>query len=123
MNSEHIEHITDTSFESDVLGSSLPYMLVFSAAWCAPCRALTPILAELAREQHGRLRIGKIDLDDSPAVASRLGVRAMPTVVLFRDGRERGRVLGLTQKRKLLALAELPTSTVNAAAIPAEAAR
>ena len=118
-----IEHIDDTNFETDVLGSGLPYLLVFSAAWCAPCRALTPIVDELAREHQGRVRVGKIDLDDSPEVGSRLGVRGLPTVVLFRDGQERGRVLGLTQKRRLLALAGLSASAVDAPALAAEPAR
>jgi thioredoxin 1 len=118
-----IEHITDTSFGSEVLGSDQPFLLVFSAAWCGPCKAFTPILTELAAEHAGRLRIGKIDLDDSPAVASQLGVRGVPTVVLFRCGQERGRLLGLNPKRKLLALVGLPASAVDPAPLVAEPAR
>ncbi|HMI90309.1 MAG TPA: thioredoxin domain-containing protein [Polyangiales bacterium] len=108
-----IEHVTDLSFETEVLGSSEPYLLDFSAVWCAPCRALAPILEEIAREQRGRLRVGKIDIDDSPVIAARLGVRGAPTVVLFRGGREHGRLLGLTSKRKLLELAELTGAPVQ----------
>jgi thioredoxin 1 len=108
-----IESITDLSFESEVLGSSQPYLLAFSAAWCAPCRALAPILEEIAREQRGGLRVGKIDIDDSPAVAARLGVRGAPTVVLFRGRSEQGRLLGLTSKRKLLALVGLDSARLQ----------
>jgi len=108
-----IEHVTDLSFDAQVLGSSEPYLLAFSAVWCAPCRALAPILEEIAREQRGRLRVGKIDIDDSPAVAARLGIRGAPTVVLFHGGHEQGRLLGLTSKRKLLALARLTDAPVQ----------
>jgi thioredoxin 1 len=108
-----MEHITDHSFEAEVLGSSEPYLLDFSAVWCAPCRALDPILEEIAREQQGRLRVGKIDIDACPEVAARLGVRGAPTVVLFRGGREQGRLLGLTSKRRLLELAALGAAPVQ----------
>jgi len=99
-----MEHVDDRSFERQVLGSTEPYLLDFSAVWCPPCRALEPILEAIAEEQKGKLRVGKIDIDSSPEVAARYGVRGAPTVVLFKDGREAGRRLGLTSKRALLQL-------------------
>jgi thioredoxin 1 len=103
---KQLESINDLNFEHEVLRSEQPYLLEFGAAWCSPCRALEPILAELASELRGQLRVGKLDIDDSPATAARFGVRGAPTVILFRDGKESARKLGLTQKRLLLELTQ-----------------
>jgi thioredoxin 1 len=108
-----IEHVSEDSFEGQVLGSSEPFLLDFSAVWCAPCRALEPILEEIAREHRGRIRIGKIDMDESVVLATQLGIRGAPTLVLFRGGKEQRRQLGLTSKRKLLQLLELPEAPVQ----------
>jgi len=105
-----LEAIDDLNFETEVLGSKLPFLLDFSASWCAPCRALQPILETLAAEQRGKLRIGKIDLDESPGVAARLGVRGAPTLVLFTGGEERARKLGLANRKALLAMIGEPAS-------------
>jgi thioredoxin 1 len=104
--SKKLESIDDANFEREVLGSELPYLLEFSATWCAPCRALEPILEAVAEDLRGQLRVGKVDLDAAPQVAARYGVRGAPTVIVFRDGKEIGRKLGLTQKRVLLELAQ-----------------
>ena len=87
-----------------MLGSSHPFLLDFNATWCAPCRALDPILHSLAERYRGQLRFGKIDIDTSPGVASRLGVRGAPTLVLFRDGKEQSRRLGFTNRTGLVQL-------------------
>ena len=102
-----IEHVDDLNFERVVLEAKEPYLLDFSATWCSPCRALEPILEAIASEQDGRLRVGKIDIDESPAVAARFGVRGAPTLILFRGGKEAARRLGLTSKAALLALSGL----------------
>ena len=81
-----LEHITDMNFDSEVLGSDQPFLLDFSAVWCAPCKALQPVVEKLAEDFRGQLRVGKIDIDDSPAVAARFGVRGAPTLVFFRNG-------------------------------------
>jgi thioredoxin 1 len=104
-----IEVIDDLHFEREVLASEQPYLLVFSALWCAPCKALNPILAQIASEFRGSLRVGTIDIDDSPGVAARYGVRGAPTLLMFRGGREVGRRLGFTNKPNLLALTGLTT--------------
>jgi thioredoxin 1 len=102
-----LEAIDDMNFDTEVLGSKQPFLLDFSATWCGPCKALQPLLEALAQEQQGRLRIGKLDIDDSPAVAARLGVRGAPTLVLFRDGQELARKLGFANKQALQTLAQV----------------
>ena len=112
---DKLETIDELNFEREVLGSELPYMLEFSATWCSPCRALQPILEALAGELRGQLRVGKVDMDEAPGVAARYGVRGAPTVIVFREGKEQARKLGLTQKRVLLELASAAMSSVSAA--------
>lgn len=96
-----LEEINDLSFEQEVLDSQVPFLLDFSAAWCGPCKRLTPVLRELAAEEAGRVRVGKIDLEESPLTAQRLGVRAAPTLVVYREGVEVARRVGLLSKEKL----------------------
>jgi thioredoxin 1 len=103
-----VEPIDDLNFDSEVLGSQVPFLLDFSATWCAPCRALNPILEGLAEQQRGALRVGKIDIDSSPAVAARFGVRGAPTLLVFRNGKEAARRIGLTNRDGLLKLVDLP---------------
>jgi thioredoxin 1 len=100
-----LEEINDLNFDSEVLGSNQPYLLDFSAGWCAPCKAMQPIIEGIAKEYVGALRVGKIDIDSSPEVAMRFGVRGAPTVILFRDGKEAARKLGFTNRQALLQLA------------------
>ena len=104
--STKLQAIDDANFDAEVLRSELPYLLEFSATWCSPCRALEPILEAVAAELQGQLRVGKVDIDAAPEVAARYGVRGAPTVIVFRNGKESGRKLGLTQKRVLLELAQ-----------------
>jgi thioredoxin 1 len=99
--------INDLNFEREVLASNEPFLLDFSGVWCSPCRVLEPILEQLALETQGRLRIGKLDVDGSPEVAARFGVRGAPTLLLFRNGQESARRLGLTNRKGLLELVGL----------------
>jgi len=100
-----LEEINDLNFDREVLGSKQPYLLDFSAGWCAPCKAMQPIIEGIAKEHAGTLRVGKIDIDSSPEVAMRFGVRGAPTVILFRDGKEAARKLGFTNRQALMQLA------------------
>jgi thioredoxin 1 len=100
-----LEEINDLNFDQEVLGSDQPYLLDFSAVWCAPCKALQPIVEGVAKELAGKLRVGKIDMDASPGVAMRYSVRGAPTLILFRNGKEAGRKLGLTNRQGILQLA------------------
>jgi thioredoxin 1 len=102
--SKNLISIDDKNFDRDVLHSETPFLLDFTATWCGPCKMLAPIVEAIANEHVGTLRVGKIDIDDSPETASRFGIRAAPTLILFRNGKEAARQVGVTKKERLLAM-------------------
>ena len=94
--------VTDDSFQADVLESELPVVVDFWAAWCGPCRVMSPILEELAAERPD-LRVVQVDVDANQRVAARYGVLSMPTFMVFRDGAPVGQIVGARPKQRLLA--------------------
>jgi len=100
----NVLEINDLNFDSEVLKSSVPFLLDFGAVWCGPCRALSPVVDKLADEVKGKARVGKLDIDDSPATATKFGIRSVPTVLVFKDGKEAGRHIGATNKETLARL-------------------
>lgn len=91
-----IEAVNEANFATAVLESKQPVLVDFWAQWCGPCRTLAPIVEELAEEYAGAARVVKLNVDDSPVLAERYRVKAIPTLILFRDGEERERIIGLS---------------------------
>jgi thioredoxin 1 len=104
MAGKNVLEINDLNFENEVLKSKEPFLLDFSAVWCGPCKMLSPIVEKIADENMGKIKVGKLDIDDSPGVAAKFGIRGVPTIVIFKDGKESGRHVGVTNKETLLKL-------------------
>jgi thioredoxin 1 len=93
--------LKDASFDQEVIQSSEPYLVDFWAPWCGPCRLIGPIVEELASEYSGRLKVGKVNVDDNQEVAARYGIASIPTLLLFKGGELRERITGAVPKPTL----------------------
>jgi thioredoxin 1 len=94
--------LSDENFEAEVLQSKLPVLVDFWATWCPPCRLIAPFLEAMAEEFEGRARVGKLDVDQNPAVVARYGIQAMPTLLVFKDGQVVDARIGAVPKSELV---------------------
>ncbi len=94
--------VTDTTFETEALKSELPVLTDFWALWCGPCRAIAPIVEELAAEYEGQLKVSRINVDDNPRTPARYRVRGIPTLILFKDGEAKAQIVGAVPKAQLV---------------------
>ena len=99
--SEFVKEVSDSSFEKDVLSSTRPVLVDFWAEWCAPCRMLAPTVAAVAEHYGESAMVVKLNVDDNPSTAQRYGIKGIPTLILFRDGKEVERVVGATSKESI----------------------
>ena len=100
--SENVLTATDAGFETEVLKSDQPVLVDFWADWCTPCHMVSPIVEEIGRDKAGVMKVAKLNVDDNPETARRFGVMSIPTLILFKDGEEKARVIGARPKDDIL---------------------
>ena len=104
--SDLVTEVSDSSWESEVLGSDKPVLVDFWAAWCAPCRMLAPTVEAVAEHYGDTASVVKLNVDDNPSTAQRYGIKGIPTLILFREGKEVERVVGATSKESITRMIE-----------------
>jgi thioredoxin 1 len=106
MASEHVKTVTDQNFQTEVVNSTEPVLIDFTATWCGPCKQIAPFIDQIAGEFNGRLKVAKLDIDQSPNTPATLGIRGVPTIIVFKGGKEVARQVGEVPKHKLVQLFE-----------------
>jgi len=101
--SQQIVHVSDSSFEQDVLKSNIPVLLDFWAEWCGPCKMIAPILDQIAAEYAGKVLVAKMNVDENPKTPMKFSVRGIPTLILFKNGQLQGQKIGAVRKADVVA--------------------
>jgi thioredoxin 1 len=101
--SQQIVHVSDSSFEQDVLKSNIPVLLDFWAEWCGPCKMIAPMLDQIAAEYAGKVLVAKMNVDENPRTPMKFSVRGIPTLILFKNGQLQGQKIGAVRKADVVA--------------------
>lgn len=104
--SAHVVELSDSNFDADVLKAATPVLVDFWAEWCMPCRFVAPAVEAVAKEYAGKIRVGKVDVDNNPEAASRFGINSIPTILLFKDGKVVDGVIGALPKEQIASMVE-----------------
>ena len=102
--SEYVRDISEAALDEELLHSKDPILVDFWAPWCGPCRAMSPAVEAVARKLAGEAKVYKVNVDDNPSVSPRFGIRGIPTMILFKDGREANRLVGVSSTEQIEAL-------------------
>jgi thioredoxin 1 len=106
MADEKVVHVTDGDFQENVLKSDIPVLVDFWAPWCGPCKAIGPMINELAGEFEGKVKIAKMNVDENPETPGKYGIRAIPTLIFFKNGKVADQITGAVGKTQLVAMLE-----------------
>jgi thioredoxin 1 len=101
--SEHVHHVSDSTFEAEVLQASVPVLVDYWAEWCGPCKMIAPILDDVAKEYAGRLKVAKLNIDQNQATPPKYNIRGIPTLILFKNGEAAATKVGAVSKSQLTA--------------------
>jgi thioredoxin 1 len=101
---KNVQEFNDLNFDQEVLKADVPVLVDFSATWCGPCKAIAPLVGQLADEYEGKVKVGTIDIDESPGIAQRFGIRGVPTLYMFKGGEVVGKMVGAAPKQNIAQL-------------------
>ncbi len=99
--SENISEVSDSTFDSDVLKSDLPVLVDFWAPWCGPCKAIGPVIDDISKNYAGKVKFFKCNVDDNPLTPANYGIRAIPTLLIFKGGQKQDQIVGMVDKSKI----------------------
>jgi thioredoxin 1 len=106
MGGKNVQEFNELNFDQEVIQSAVPVLVDFSATWCGPCKAIAPLVGQLADEYEGKVKFGTIDIDDSPGIAQRYGIRGVPTLYVFKGGEIVGKMVGAAPKQNIAQLVQ-----------------